>query len=142
VETRLQRLPALPARPTAVRRVLANLIDNALRYAGQDAPVELHTAAANGEAIVEVSDRGPGIPADQVERLKRPFTRLDTARSNASGAGLGLAIVERIVRGHGGRLDLLPRPGGGLIVRIALPLPSPQNPSRTAPSAQPVEDKR
>ena len=104
--------------------------------------MELHTAAAKGEAIVEVRDRGPGIPADQVERLKRPFTRLDTARSNASGAGLGLAIVDRIVRGHGGRLDLLPRPGGGLIARIALPLAAPHNPARTPESAQPMDNDR
>ena len=142
VEARVQPLPELPARPTALRRVLANLIDNALRYAGQDSPVELHTAAAKGEAIVEVRDRGPGIPADQVERLKRPFTRLDTARSNASGAGLGLAIVDRIVRGHGGRLDLLPRPGGGMIARIALPLAAPHNPARTPESAQPMDNDR
>jgi two-component system osmolarity sensor histidine kinase EnvZ len=142
VEARVQPLPELPARPTALRRVLANLIDNALRYAGQDAPVELHTAAAKGQAILEVRDRGPGIPADQVERLKRPFTRLDTARSNASGAGLGLAIVDRIVRGHGGRLDLLPRPGGGLIARIALPLAAPQNSARTPASAQPMDNDR
>ncbi|MCK7497965.1 MAG: hypothetical protein MZW92_50015 [Comamonadaceae bacterium] len=57
-----------------------------------------------------------------MERLKRPFTRLDAARSDASGAGLGLAIVDRICRGHGGSLALLPRPGGGLIARVMLPV--------------------
>jgi two-component system osmolarity sensor histidine kinase EnvZ len=56
-----------------------------------------------------------------VERLKLPFTRREAARTNAGGSGLGLAIVERIVRGHGGRFDLLPREGGGLIARVTLP---------------------
>jgi two-component system osmolarity sensor histidine kinase EnvZ len=69
---------------------------------------------------IEVRDRGPGIPPSEVERLKRPFTRLDDARSGASGAGLGLAIVERVARGHGGTLELLPRTGGGLVARLTL----------------------
>jgi two-component system osmolarity sensor histidine kinase EnvZ len=67
-----------------------------------------------------VRDRGPGIPASEVERMKRPFTRLDDARSGASGSGLGLAIVERVARAHGGSLELLPRDGGGLIARLTL----------------------
>jgi two-component system, OmpR family, osmolarity sensor histidine kinase EnvZ len=65
-------------------------------------------------------DRGPGIPVTEVERLKRPFTRLDDSRAGASGAGLGLAIVERVARTHGGMLDLLPREGGGLVARLTL----------------------
>jgi signal transduction histidine kinase len=59
-------------------------------------------------------DRGPGIPPREVERIKRPFARLESARSNTAGAGLGLAIVERVARTHNGRLELLPRDGGGL----------------------------
>ncbi len=79
-------------------------------------------ARQDDQVLIEVQDRGPGIPPDQVERLKRPFTRLETARSDASGAGLGLAIVDRIARTHGGSFDLLPRPGGGLIARVMLPV--------------------
>jgi two-component system osmolarity sensor histidine kinase EnvZ len=71
-------------------------------------------------ALIEVRDRGPGIPAHEAERLKRPFTRLDAARSGPAGAGLGLAIVERVARAHGGGLELAPRDGGGLIARLAL----------------------
>jgi two-component system osmolarity sensor histidine kinase EnvZ len=67
-------------------------------------------------------DRGPGIPESEAQRLKRPFTRLDEARSGEGGAGLGLAIVERVAHAHGGRLELLPREGGGLLARLALPL--------------------
>jgi two-component system osmolarity sensor histidine kinase EnvZ len=98
----------------AVRRAIANLIDNALRYAGE--PVEVET----GSNFVVVRDRGPGIPESEVERLKRPFTRLDDSRAGASGAGLGLAIVERVARAHDGSLQLLRRDGGGLTARLTL----------------------
>jgi two-component system osmolarity sensor histidine kinase EnvZ len=102
----------------AVRRAVANLVDNALRYAGE--PIEIEAKGAPEGVAIEVRDRGPGIPAGEVERLKRPFTRLDDARSGASGAGLGLAIVERVARGHGGALELLQRAGGGLVARLSL----------------------
>jgi len=72
--------------------------------------------------VLDVSDRGPGIPASEVERLKQPFTRLEVARSDKGGAGLGLAIVERVVRAHRGKLDLLPREGGGLVAEVRLPI--------------------
>jgi two-component system osmolarity sensor histidine kinase EnvZ len=102
----------------AVRRAITNLVDNALRYAGE--PIEIQVKAGNRSACVEVLDRGPGIPASEVERLKRPFTRLDASRSGPGGAGLGLAIVERIAQAHRGRLELLPREGGGLAARLTL----------------------
>jgi two-component system osmolarity sensor histidine kinase EnvZ len=121
IEAELAAPAPLPLRPKAIRRAVGNLIDNALRYAGSEQPVELALAVGRDEVTIEVRDRGPGIPADQAERLKLPFTRLDEARTDAIGAGLGLAIVDRIVRGHGGRLDLLPREGGGLVARISLP---------------------
>lgn len=110
----------LALRPQALRRAVSNLIDNALRYAGSDNPVELKLGAGAGEFTIDVCDRGPGIPPQDVERIKRPFARLDAARSNAAGAGLGLAIVERIARSHNGRLELLPRDGGGLVARLVL----------------------
>jgi two-component system osmolarity sensor histidine kinase EnvZ len=102
----------------SVRRAIANLVDNALRYAGE--PIEIESMTTPEGVAVEVRDRGPGIPASEVERMKRPFTRLDDARSGASGSGLGLAIVERVARAHGGSLELLPRPGGGLTARLVL----------------------
>jgi two-component system, OmpR family, osmolarity sensor histidine kinase EnvZ len=105
--------------PLAVRRAIGNLVNNALRHAGE--PVEIATSAGGGYAVVEVLDRGPGIPASEVERLKRPFTRLDDARGGG-GAGLGLAIVERIARVHGGRLEFEQRQGGGLVARLSLAL--------------------
>lgn len=104
--------------PLAMRRAVANLVDNALRYAGD--PVEIAARREDNLVIVEVLDRGPGVPAGEVERLKRPFTRLDEARSGPGGAGLGLAIVDRIARSHGGSLELAARPGGGLVARLVL----------------------
>ena len=108
----------LPFARQALRRAVTNLVDNALRYAGE--PVEIRTRAARGGALIEVLDRGPGVPPGEAERLKQPFTRLDPSRSGAGGAGLGLAIVERIARAHHGTLELLPRDGGGLAARITL----------------------
>ena len=107
-------------RVQALRRAINNLIDNALRYAGSEQPVELLLTRHGKMLGIEVHDRGPGIPADETERMKRPFTRLEAARSNTAGAGLGLAIVDRIARLHGGRLELAARPGGGLIAHITL----------------------
>jgi two-component system, OmpR family, osmolarity sensor histidine kinase EnvZ len=105
-------------KPKAMRRAVSNLIDNALRYAGEANEIELGCVLAGNNLVFSVLDRGPGIPADQVERLKRPFTRLEAARTDARGSGLGLAIVDRVARAHGGRLDLLPRTGGGLNAQI------------------------
>jgi two-component system osmolarity sensor histidine kinase EnvZ len=110
-------------RPTAIARLLGNLIDNALAYGAP--PVEVTITEREGHAVIDVADRGPGIRPEDVERLKQPFTRAQDSRARsdgAPGAGLGLAIVERIARMHGGRLDLLPREGGGMIARVALPL--------------------
>ena len=76
--------------------------------------------------MLEIADRGAGIAPDQVERLKQPFTRASVARSNegnVAGAGLGLAIVERIARLHGGTFDLLSRDGGGTLARVVIPAP-------------------
>ncbi|MBI4984333.1 MAG: HAMP domain-containing protein [Rhodocyclales bacterium] len=113
---------SVPVRPQALRRAIANLIENALRHA--DSHVELSLHATAQEILIDVADRGPGIPPAEVERLKLPFTRLEQARTGAIGTGLGLAIVDRIARGHGGRLALIAREGGGLLARIALPMTS------------------
>ena len=105
-------------RRLSVRRAIINLVDNALRHAGE--PVEIVARRNVDRAVIEVLDRGPGIPPNEAERLKRPFTRLSESRSGTGGAGLGLAIVERIARSHGGSLDLVAREGGGLLARLTL----------------------
>ncbi|MEP7205811.1 MAG: ATP-binding protein [Casimicrobiaceae bacterium] len=112
-------------RATAFARLLANLIDNALAYGAP--PVEARTSTSRDHFVVEVIDHGSGIAEADVERLKQPFTRASAARANAAGvagAGLGLAIVERIARQHGGRFRLGPRPGGGTVALVEIPLAS------------------
>jgi len=121
VTTRLETLPPLRLRPLAAQRLVANLVENALHHG--NGQVEVATTVQNGSAVLEVLDRGPGIPPGEAERMLQPFTRLDTARSS-SGTGLGLAIVDRIARLHGGSVQLLAREGGGLRVRVELPLTS------------------
>ncbi|MBV2262948.1 MAG: HAMP domain-containing protein [Thauera sp.] len=113
------------ARALSIRRALANLIDNALRYAGGNAPLEVTVTIEDGQARIEVADRGPGIPESEIERMRQPFTRLEKARSNTKGAGLGLAIVDRVMRSHHGRLELSARDGGGLRAALCLPLAAP-----------------
>jgi len=110
--------PPLPVAQMALRRAVTNLVDNALRHAGE--PVEIASRDEDGATVIEVADRGPGVPASEAERLKQPFTRLDASRGGPGGSGLGLAIVDRVARAHGGTLDLLPREGGGLVARIRL----------------------
>jgi len=106
-------------RPLALKRCIANLIGNALRYA--DA-VEVRVEDDAQALVVRVLDRGPGIPADQLERVFDPFYRLDPSRSrDAGGTGLGLSIARNVARGHGGDLTLHNRDGGGLEARLRLP---------------------
>jgi len=119
VRCELADLPAVMVRPLAMQRLLGNLIANAQKHGGGD--VLVRTTREPDAVTLSVLDRGPGIDRAQVERLKQPFTRLDTARSGASGAGLGLFIANRVAAMHGGRLDLLPREGGGLEARVTLP---------------------
>ncbi len=104
-----------------LRRALANLIDNAMRYAGKRMPIDVMLSRDGPFACIRVADRGPGIPEKEVDRLRHPFTRLDPARSGTKGAGLGLAIVDRIMAAHRGSLELSPRDGGGLSAVIRIP---------------------
>jgi two-component system osmolarity sensor histidine kinase EnvZ len=107
------------ARPQALRRMVLNLVINAQNHGAP--PIEVACGEDGGAAWIEVRDRGPGIEASRVDVLKRPFQRGDAARGGAPGSGLGLAIVERIARGEGAELRLLPREGGGLVARVAWP---------------------
>jgi two-component system, OmpR family, osmolarity sensor histidine kinase EnvZ len=111
--------------PTDLRRVVNNVIENARRYGKEEgadtADINVRCNKENETVIIEISDYGPGIPSEDIERLLRPFTRLDSSRSQANGAGLGLAIVDRIVKRHHGTLKLQNRPDGGLMIRISIP---------------------
>lgn len=111
---------------TELQRVFNNVVENARRYGKTEgsgnAEVDVDCRSENGHAIIEFSDRGPGIPDSEMDRLLRPFTRLDTARGQANGAGLGLAIVDRVVRRHGGKLRLSRSDSGGFALRVELPM--------------------
>jgi two-component system osmolarity sensor histidine kinase EnvZ len=119
------------SQPTDLKRIFNNLVENARRYAkhadGSPVKLELRCRRDNDQASIDFADDGPGVPPDEIDRLLRPFTRLDTARSQANGAGLGLAIVDRLVKRHHGRLRLSNRntdnhDTGGLTIHIDLPL--------------------
>ena len=118
VQCDLVDVPAMMLRPLAMQRLVDNLVQNAARHGGGE--VALRTAREGRMVTLAVLDRGPGIPAEMADHLKQPFTRRDVARSGSSGAGLGLAIADRVALLHGGRLELLARPGGGLEARVTM----------------------
>jgi signal transduction histidine kinase len=121
--TESPRLP-YPCRPTALRRALANLVENAIEY-GERARLGLNDTAAG--PIITVDDDGPGVPEPQIEEVFKPFVRLETSRSRETGgAGLGLSIARSIVLAHGGTLTLANRTGGGLRAEIQLPTAAPE----------------
>ena len=107
---------------TALRMLLRNLIDNAIRYAGPKAQVRIAVADEAGQASLTVDDRGPGIPSAERERVFARFYRRDGQA--VTGSGLGLAIVRAIADRHGARLALTDAPGGGLRVQLTLPAAS------------------
>jgi len=111
----------------ALREMMRNLVDNALVYS-QDC-VEIAGRIDNGSLVVEVSDRGPGIAAGEKSSVLERFKR-GAASSGKVGSGLGLSIVARVTRAHGGTLALLDRAGGGLTVSIVLPLSRRSQPAR------------
>ena len=105
-------------------RALDNMLTNAVRYGRDPATGELQVAvsltASAGHATVVVADHGPGVPVQQIDRLLRPFERGESARSGSTGAGLGLPIVERVARMHGGDLRLSENSPRGLRVELRL----------------------
>jgi len=132
-------LPPLTFRPVAMRRLLSNLLENAVRHAGEGIVVQ---GALEGRKIrLSVLDRGPGIPPSRLDEVKQPFSRLDRD-ADKPGTGLGLAIVDRIARSHGGELTLLARDGGGLEARVSLPLAADASATGARPTDSPGSPDR
>ena len=113
-------IPDILINERALERVITNLVENALHYG--KTPITIRTHAFSDHVRLSVLDCGAGIPPHEVLRLVQPFTRLEPSRSGHPGAGLGLAIVDRVAKLHRGVLKLLPRQGGGLEARLELPL--------------------
>ncbi len=105
--------------PQEIRRALRNILDNAIKYGSE---AEVRVSGADDGVMVEIADRGPGIPAHQREEAFDPFHRLDPARSHeTSGSGLGLTVARSVIRRHGGTITMTDRTGGGLVVTVDLP---------------------
>lgn len=107
--------------PALVAQALANLLDNAFKYTSPDVAVKVTLIQENDYAVLTVSDHGKGIPLHEHARMTERFTRGDAARTQA-GSGLGLALVKAVMHAQGGTLEMSDRPGGGLTVRLKLPL--------------------
>ena len=112
--------PAVHGDAVSLSRLLHNLLENATRYA-PEGDIRITVGTVAGSAVIEVADRGPGIPAEERARVLEPRARLQRDAA-LPGSGLGLTVVKGAVETHGGSLELLPREGGGLIARIELPL--------------------
>lgn len=110
---------AVEGEAEALRIMLANLVDNAIRYTPPGGRIDVSVYTEAQYAVIEVIDSGPGIPPEERTRVFDRFYR--RAATDAPGSGLGLAIVKRIVERHGGRIALLDAPGNGLRVRVEMP---------------------
>jgi two-component system sensor histidine kinase KdpD len=102
-------------------RILVNLIENALKYAPADSPIEVGVGRRDRWIEIDVSDRGPGVAPDESERIFEPLYRPATAPPDVGSAGLGLAIARRSAEAQGGTLAYAPRPGGGSVFTLRLP---------------------
>jgi two-component system sensor histidine kinase CpxA len=131
VEVDVPNTLTVRAEPELLARAVANLVRNALRYAGHAGPVQVSAQAQDGHVMLSVSDSGPGVAEGELERLFEPFYRPDSARTReAGGTGLGLAIVRTCVDACGGSVSARNRRPAGLEVVIRLVPGGPETESR------------
>ncbi|GHH81754.1 sensor histidine kinase [Streptomyces capitiformicae] len=126
VEIRGERAPAVvQGNGVLLERIALNLVQNAVRYnvQGVGGWVEVTTELQHGQAVLVVTNTGPVVPAYEIDNLFEPFRRLRTERTGSDkGVGLGLSIVRSVARAHGGHIAAQPREGGGLVMRVTLPV--------------------
>ena len=136
VDTRIEpSVATITADPSKLHNILKNLLENAARYAPAASTVTLRIAAADGEVVLTVEDRGPGIPDSDLTRVFERFYRVDRSRArDPGGTGLGLAIVKHLAGLHGGTAAAANRPGGGARFSIRLPRREPPLAAQPAPA--------
>ncbi|MFG2786623.1 sensor histidine kinase [Streptomyces sp. NPDC048419] len=125
VEIRGEQKPAVvQGNGVLLERIALNLVQNAVRYnVPDDGWVEVTTDVQHGQAVLVVTNTGPVVPAYEIDNLFEPFRRLRTERTGSDkGVGLGLSIVRSVARAHGGHISARPREGGGLVMRVTLPI--------------------
>ncbi|KUM98341.1 histidine kinase [Streptomyces yokosukanensis] len=125
VKIRGERKPAVvQGNGVLLERIALNLVQNAVRYNISEAGwVEVNTEVQHGHAVLTVTNTGPVVPAYEIDNLFEPFRRLRTERTGSDkGVGLGLSIARSVARAHGGHIVAEPREGGGLVMRVTLPL--------------------
>lgn len=125
VEMRGELAPAVvQGNGVLLERIALNLVQNAVRYnVPADGWVEVSTELMPGQALMVVTNTGPVVPAYEIDNLFEPFRRLRTERTGSDkGVGLGLSIARSVARAHGGRIIAEPREGGGLVMRVSLPV--------------------
>lgn len=115
-------LPPVEMDYVQIDQVLTNLLENAVRYTPAGSPIEISVEVKDGELLVSVADRGPGIPPEDLERIFDKFYRVRTRQRNISGSGLGLAVCRGLIEAHGGQIWAENRPDGGAVFRFTLPI--------------------
>ncbi|MFY9819975.1 MAG: ATP-binding protein [Thermoanaerobaculia bacterium] len=123
VSTGDEPLPPVMGDPDGLERLVLNLLDNAIKYNRPDGRITLRLSRSDGEAVLEVTDTGIGIPPESIPRLFERFYRVDKGRAREEGGtGLGLAIVKHVAQTHGGQVEVESRPGQGSTFRVRLPM--------------------
>jgi signal transduction histidine kinase len=118
-----ETLPALKLDPSRTEQILANLLENALRFSPEGGSIWVETGSGQDTVFISVRDSGPGIPADALPHVFERFYREDSSRSRqAGGTGLGLAIARKLAQAQGGTLSASNHPDGGACFRLALPV--------------------
>lgn len=115
---------AAPMPRSMLETAVRNLVDNAMRYSPHAIEVDVHVEHAHHRCRIDIADRGPGLSPEQVAQIGRRFWRGDQGRQRQDGAGLGISIVRAILERFGGTLNLKPRPDGGLVAELVIPLAS------------------
>lgn len=108
--------------PTRISQVLGNLVSNGIKYSPKGGPVDVRLFASDGWAVIEVEDRGLGIPSEEQAGVFEPFRRSKGPAEGIPGVGIGLSVARRLVNAHHGEIDLASTPGKGSVFRIRLPL--------------------